>query len=126
MAALGLTAALRLFLVVVRADAVLHCSAWDSHCGGFSCCRASALRHMSFSSCGSWAPELRLSSYCSWAKLLLGMWDLPRPGIKPVSPALAGRFLIIRHQRIFFLVLNFNTVTGSAAPSKGGCHGLLK
>ena len=22
-----------------------------------------------------------------------GMWDLPRPGLKPVSPALAGRFL---------------------------------
>ena len=22
-----------------------------------------------------------------------GMWDLPGPGIKPVSPALAGRFL---------------------------------
>ena len=21
------------------------------------------------------------------------MWDLPRPGIEPVSPALAGRFL---------------------------------
>ena len=21
------------------------------------------------------------------------MWDLPRPGIKPMSPALAGRFL---------------------------------
>ena len=23
----------------------------------------------------------------------LGMWDLPGPGIKPMSPALAGRFL---------------------------------
>ena len=26
------------------------------------------------------------------AELLLGTWDLPRPGIKPVSPALAGGF----------------------------------
>ena len=26
------------------------------------------------------------------AQLLQGMWDLPRSGIKPVSPALAGRF----------------------------------
>ena len=34
----------------------------------------------------------RLSSCGSWAKLLRGMWDLPRPGLEPVSPALAGRF----------------------------------
>ena len=32
-----------------------------------------------FSSCGSRAPLPR------------GMWDLPRPGLEPVSPALAGR-----------------------------------
>ena len=37
-------------------------------------------RHQGFSSCG-----IR-------AQLLLGMWDLPRLGIKPVSPALAGKF----------------------------------
>ena len=24
--------------------------------------------------------------------MLRGMWDLPRPGLEPVSPALAGRF----------------------------------
>ena len=35
---------------------------------------------------------LRLSNCGSWAQLLRGMWDLPRPGLKPVSPALAGRF----------------------------------
>ena len=34
----------------------------------------------------------RLSSCGSRAQLLCGMWDLPRPGLKPVSPALAGRF----------------------------------
>ena len=34
----------------------------------------------------------RLSSYGSRAQLLHGMWDLPRPGLEPVSPALAGRF----------------------------------
>ena len=33
----------------------------------------------------------RLSSCGSWAYLLHGMWDPPRPGLKPVSPALAGR-----------------------------------
>ena len=34
----------------------------------------------------------RLSSCGSRAPLLCGMWDLPRPGLEPVSPALAGRF----------------------------------
>ena len=34
----------------------------------------------------------RFSSCGSWAQLLGGMWDLPRPGLEPVSPALAGRF----------------------------------
>ena len=34
----------------------------------------------------------RLSSCGSLAQLLRGMWDLPRPGLEPVSPALAGRF----------------------------------
>ena len=34
----------------------------------------------------------RLSSCGSRAQLLRDMWDLPRPGLEPVSPALAGRF----------------------------------
>ena len=33
----------------------------------------------------------RLSSCGARAQLLPGMWDLPRPGLEPVSPALAGR-----------------------------------
>ena len=33
----------------------------------------------------------RLSSCGSRAQSLRGMWDLPRPGLEPVSPALAGR-----------------------------------
>ena len=65
-----------------------------------------------FSSCGKWGPLFivvrgpitiaaslvvvhrlqtrRLSSCGSRAQLLRGMWDLPGPGLKPVSPALAG------------------------------------
>ena len=35
----------------------------------------------------------RLSNCGSRSQLLRGMWDLPRPGLEPVSPALAGRFL---------------------------------
>ena len=34
----------------------------------------------------------RLSSCGSRAQLLHGMWDPPRPGLDPMSPALAGRF----------------------------------
>ena len=34
----------------------------------------------------------RLSNCGSWAQLLRGTWDLPRPGLEPVSTALAGRF----------------------------------
>ena len=34
----------------------------------------------------------RLSSCGARAQLLRGMWDPPRPGLEPVSPALAGRF----------------------------------
>ena len=33
-----------------------------------------------------------LSNYSSQAKLVRGKWDLPGPGIEPVSPALAGGF----------------------------------
>ena len=67
-----------------------------------------------FSSCSKWRPLFiavrgplaiaaslvaehrlqtrRLSSCGSQAQPLRGMWDLPRPGLEPVSPALAGRF----------------------------------
>ena len=40
-----------------------------------------SFRHAGFSSCGA------------GAQLLHSMWTLPRPGIEPVSPALAGIFL---------------------------------
>ena len=66
-----------------------------------------------FSSCGKWGPLFtavrgpltitaspaaehrlqtrRLSNCGSRTQLLRGMWDPPRPGHEPVSPALAGR-----------------------------------
>ena len=46
------------------------------------------------STCGSQAPEHRLSSCGAWASLLCGMLDIPGSGIEPVSPALADRFFI--------------------------------
>ena len=56
------------------------------------CCGAQALGLWTFSSCGLRALERRLSSCGARALLLRGMWDLPGPGQKPVSPALAGGF----------------------------------
>ena len=92
--------AARAFLQLQRAGATLCCGARASHCGGFSCCRAWALGAQAsvvvarrLSSCGSRALERRVSSCGAQAQLLRGMWDLPGPGLEPVSPALAGRFL---------------------------------
>ena len=34
----------------------------------------------------------RLSNCGSWAQPLCSMWDLPRPGLEPMSPVLTGRF----------------------------------
>ena len=83
-----------------RVGATLRCGARASHCSGFSCCRARALGTQAsvvvargLSSCGSPALECRLSSCGARAYLLRGMWDLPGPGLEPVSPAMAGRFL---------------------------------
>ena len=83
-----------------HAGATLHCGVWASHCSGFSCCRAWALgawvsvvvAHR-LSSCGSRALEYRLSSCGTRALFLHSMWDLPGPGLEPMSLALAGGFL---------------------------------
>ena len=48
---------------------------------------------LGLSSCGPWALERRLSSCGARASLLRDIWDLPGPGLKPASPALAGEFL---------------------------------
>ena len=71
-------------------------SAWASPCGGFSCCRA-------------WALELRLSG-CGF--IALRHVDLSGSGIKPMSPALAGRFSTTgppgKSQVFVFILLGFN------------------
>ena len=56
----------------------------------------------------------RLSSCGSRAQLLRGMWDPPRPGLEPVSPALAGRFSITappgKPPPIYFLLMKLTTI----------------
>ena len=44
------------------------------------------------SGCSSWALKHRLNSCGAWAQLICNMCDLPRPGIDPMSSALAGGF----------------------------------
>ena len=55
--------------------------------------RASVVVAHGLSSCGSQALERRLRSCGARAYLLRGMWDLPGPGLEPVSPALVDGFL---------------------------------
>ena len=76
------------------------CGPWASHCSGFSPCvaqalgaRASVLAAQGLSSCSSRSPEHGLRNCGTWAWLLCSMWKLPRPGIEPMSPTLAGGFL---------------------------------
>ena len=87
----------------------------------YGCVGSLSFRVRAFSSCGKWGPLFiaergplfiavrgpftiaappaaghrlqtrRLSSCGSRAQSLRGMWDPPRPGLEPVSPALAGR-----------------------------------
>ena len=82
-----------------QVGATLCYSARTSHCSGFSCgaqalgTQASVVVARGLSSCGSRALECRLSRCGARALLLHGMWDLPGPGLEPVSPALAGGFL---------------------------------
>ena len=68
------------------------CGVWASHCGGFSCCGAQALGP-GLGSRGSWVystdPVVETHGLsCSKT----GRWDVPRSGIEPMSPALAGGF----------------------------------
>ena len=86
-----------------------------------------------FSSCGEWGPLFiavrgpltiaaslvaehrlqtrRLSNCGSRAQLLRGLWDLPRPGLEPVSPALAGRFSTTAPPgKPLFSILNSNVI----------------
>ena len=55
----------------------------SSRCAGLSLSRPLVKEHK--------LQTRRLSNYGSQAELLRGMWDPPRPGLEPVSPALAGR-----------------------------------
>ena len=50
---------------------------------------ASVVVACGLNSCGSQALGHRFNSCAAQASLLHGVWDLPRPGIRPMSPPLA-------------------------------------
>ena len=52
---------------------------------------------MGFNSWGSPPLKCRVDSFGTWTQLLWSMWDLPRPGIKPVSRTLVADSLPLSH-----------------------------
>ena len=70
-------------------------------------------RHAGFSSCGTQAQQLwfassRAQTQQLWYTGPVALWHLPRPGLKPVSPALTDRFLTTvppRKPPCFFLMM---------------------
>ena len=97
------TAVLGLSLVAMSRgySLLLCCSAWASRCGdGFSLWwRLLIAEHQlwvtGFSSCSLRALECRLSSVVHRLRSS-SIWDLPGPGIEPMTPALADSFLTTR------------------------------
>ena len=70
------------------ARAFSSCAKWghsSSRCAGLSLSRPLLLAEHRLQT-------RRLSNCGTRAQLLRSMWDLPRPGHEPTSPALAGRF----------------------------------
>ena len=61
----------------------------------------------------------RLSSCGSRAQLLRGMWDLPGPGLEPVSPALAGGFSTTAPPGKAQTILNYEMTLDSSKPRGG-------
>ena len=95
-------------LYLILSGLGLHLSEWgllSLWCAGFS------LWPAGFSSCGSPAPEHRLTSCDAQAWLPHSMWNLPGPGIELMSFTLAGWFLTTRlpgTSSLFFVIVVFN------------------
>ena len=81
------------------------------------CLQSTDSRRAGFSRCSSQALEHRLTNYGTRAYLLCGMWDLPEPGVEPLSPSLAETFFTTeppgKPQDIFFFFFSRNSETES-------------
>ena len=83
------------FSLVSASRGYFHCSAPASHCKQSTVLQgtlASGVAAPELNSCGSLAPEPRLSTCDPQAQFLQGTWGLPGPRMELVSPALAGGF----------------------------------
>ena len=93
-------------------------AAWASRCSGFSCRWAQALGRAGFSGCSTGAARgLPSSGEQAWFLYLHSAHgNLPGPGTKPVSSALAGGFLTIgpleKSNRHFLITLLFQVFAG--------------
>ena len=74
-----------------KVGATLHCGVQASLCGDLL--QNAGSRLLGFSSCGSQTLECRFSSCGAETQFLCSPWNLPGPGIKPMSPALASGFV---------------------------------
>ena len=106
------------FLQLRQAGATLRCSCVSFSSRWLLLLWSMGSRHTGFSTCGSQALEHRLSSCGAQAYLLHGIWDLPGPGIEPVSPAMAGRFLTTAptgksHMSLFLKQVSCRQYSGS-------------
>ena len=71
---------------------------------------ATGSRHVGFSSYTSQALEPRLNGGGARASLPLITWNLPRPGVEPVSPAFTGRFFSAVSPGKFQEMVNFKAI----------------
>ena len=87
---LGILCLMWVFSSGGKEGATICCDTRASHC--YDLLQSTGFRICRLSSRGSGLLEHGLGSCVTQAKLLCSMWSLPRPGIKAVSPALAGGF----------------------------------
>ena len=86
---------------------------------GYSSCGTQVSHHGSFSCGGAWTLGLKGFSSCGiWAQVLWSMRNLLRPGVKPLSLALAGGFLstVPPRQSSHILALLFSLGAVSISP----------
>ena len=82
------------------------CAAQASHRGGLSCCGARALEAPASEAAA------RGLSVVVRAQLPHSLWDLPAPGMEPLSPALQGGFLTTRPPGKAWTFLYFTSWAG--------------
>ena len=83
----------RLSLVAASARLPASCSAWASHCGGFFCCGACPLGtgSLGVATLGPYSTDpVVVACKLSFPRHV----ESSRPGIKPVSPALADEWIL--------------------------------